>query len=651
MLGKEGLEDRAYQKLASHSAPIIIGADELPPLDILMVHHAFMLNPRNFFSDCVRFGKTGVWAAGMPWQAVSSAMSGRFSEYLPGDRARDTFQRRTKHPWNNLDEPATMKLKCPRCDSMIEVLWTTADGKRTWSSEDPGEDGAGFADKNFCYVCTCGLKTTHEVLRTQRFKNDVRALVYHSIPMHGTFLTKGGLPATISKNAPGSEGYPMTFPNRLMKSGLAKNIAMVCSVKGAEQATMRDVASHINSALSDEKMMRRALRMQKDTRSPTPIERLAIKRMLSKYWDNSSLFSMDLVGAVIRQNSFTDKMHDIDWLHSPTSETTLRRLIFKYESYLSIMARYPLQVVVPTLDIDLAWHTHQLNPPSYVAYTLEKTGSFVNHDDKIDENALSTAFEWTSKTYQEMFGKLYSECLCWYCEAIREPYAASQSAAKKFSRRFINSKISPDPLAAAYAEEHGCDPTRMGPHISTHNAIKSTPEIDIDLSLKALVLTSRLERAYEKACYKAEKEGRPLPKRTEETMYWGHKLQLEEGAKPGGVDACLAPGLFVSNPACQSGKPACIADGGSSLVSEIGTGVGGLCVAPSLDSGKGIAVGACGACSAGVCGGSGFGGCGGGSGAACGSGGGCGGSAGNGGGPGQVFATGANLLFNVLQSG
>ena len=84
-------------------------------------------------------------------------------------------------------------------------------------------------------------------------------------------------------------------------------------------------------------------------------ERIAIRKMMGCYWGNGSMFSMDLVGAVIRQGSFVEKMHAIDWLHSPALRHTIERLITKYERFIQIMAEYPKETAVPTLDIDLAW--------------------------------------------------------------------------------------------------------------------------------------------------------------------------------------------------------------------------------------------------------------------------------------------------------
>ncbi|KAI8193165.1 Glycine-rich domain-containing protein 1 [Colletotrichum sp. SAR 10_65] len=97
-------------------------------------------------------------------------------------------------------------------------------------------------------------------------------------------------------------------------------------------------------------------------------------------------------------------------------------LLTKYTRFMTIVSLASStkdRVAVPTVDVDLAWHTHQLSPRSYYDYTVAETAAFVDHNDKVDEDKLSTAFEWTCKTYQERFGEVYSECKCWYCEMTK----------------------------------------------------------------------------------------------------------------------------------------------------------------------------------------------------------------------------------------
>jgi hypothetical protein len=92
------------------------------------------------------------------------------------------------------------------------------------------------------------------------------------------------------------------------------------------------------------------------------------------------------------------------------------------------------KLCVPTLDVDLAWHTHQTMPASYYAACTSRGGTkFIDHDDKIREDKLSEAFEWTSKVYQENFNEVYSECTCWYCETVRASHVSSVGRVLKMS--------------------------------------------------------------------------------------------------------------------------------------------------------------------------------------------------------------------------
>lgn len=103
----------------------------------------------------------------------------------------------------------------------------------------------------------------------------------------------------------------------------------------------------------------------------------------------------------------------------------MERLIVKYRRFIDIMVANPYQMAVPTLDVDLAWHTHQLSPQSYYGSTTTKASKFIDHDDKVSEDKLNASFEWTSKTYQERYNDVYSECTCWYCESIRAIHVSS----------------------------------------------------------------------------------------------------------------------------------------------------------------------------------------------------------------------------------
>ena len=107
----------------------------------------------------------------------------------------------------------------------------------------------------------------------------------------------------------------------------------------------------------------------------------------------------------------------------------------KYLRFMAIIAAHPNEAAVPTLDVDLAWHTHQLSPRSYLAFTVAKTKTLVDHNDKVDEDKLSLSFERMCKIYMERYDEPYSECTCWYCESIRVMNASGAFSNKLFASK------------------------------------------------------------------------------------------------------------------------------------------------------------------------------------------------------------------------
>ena len=381
-------------------------------IDVLMVWHSYMLNPRRFLEDCIRHGTMAFWQTGLPWVAVDASINNESFAYTCSNEAQRLFEAKTGLSWENSNQSPAIQPKCPKCSKEANVKWTSCTSQKYWSTENPGESGSGYADKDFRHPCSsCSLVLNHEMLRSQKFRHDTMALLMNDIPMPGTLLnTKGkttSLPqAVISHILNNIIGLPEVpkrkrfvratqYPNVLIKKvSLSQSIIEATDMKQHSSVSIGAIRTLIESAVKKVPLLTRN-------------EKVAIRRMMSSYWENSSTFSIDLVGAVIRQGSFIEKMHLIDWLHSPAALSTMARLVEKYGRYFDIIARYYYKVAVPTLDIDLAWHTHQLNPPSYYAYSLSKTRTFIDHDDKIEENKLSEAFEWTSKTYQRMFDQVY----------------------------------------------------------------------------------------------------------------------------------------------------------------------------------------------------------------------------------------------------
>ncbi|EFQ32613.1 uncharacterized protein GLRG_07627 [Colletotrichum graminicola M1.001] len=133
------------------------------------------------------------------------------------------------------------------------------------------------------------------------------------------------------------------------------------------------------------------------------------------------LFTYPLAAAIRRQLSFSTKMARHAWLRSPSLASTLARSRARYARFFQLIAAHPRTVMVPTLDIDLVWHTHQLSPARYLAFSKRAVaGRLVDHDDEIADETLGALAADMQELWADVFdGEAYHACLCWACEGGR----------------------------------------------------------------------------------------------------------------------------------------------------------------------------------------------------------------------------------------
>ncbi|KAH8708552.1 hypothetical protein GQ44DRAFT_690888 [Phaeosphaeriaceae sp. PMI808] len=576
----------------------------LPPLDVLMVWHAYMLNPRIYLEDSVRYTRHKLWRTSFPWELIYRFIDNETFEYYQEET--DYFLR-TTHCWDPMRDHQLKHIKCPKCTKPNKVPWTCPpvtsgpEDLEAYLTNDTGYSGSAFR-----YSCSsCKFTITHEALRVGKFCDDAYNLQYSQRPLAGTILNIWGEPTGTSpgKNLGTHDAF---FPHRvieirsdfqpsILREQMSQLSVEVLKKKFSDVMRSSPEIAMINSQQSKPNFIAKS-------------SRIAVRKVLSHYWDNSSVFGIDLVSAVLRQGTFVQKMKKLDWLHSPSVMSTVQRLIVKYHRFVRLAAENPGKTVVPTLDIDLAWHTHQLTPKIYYRYTLSECKKFLNHDDKIPESNLHTSFQWTSQTYEKKYGQPYSECSCWYCECTREPLR-SNFMSKLSSRR--------SSLAIDKLNEKGftTDP-HLGPHVSAHNALVRNGTITAEQRRKEL---EDLDLQYAKVCKRYQKQkASEAPKKDNSDAYlygaYGYPLyypipvyvpyyadpsstEHTHGTGGGGIGGCVPATCCDSTSlgACAGGSetPGCAASCG----------------------GHGSAAGGCGNCGGGGSGGDGGGGgCGGGGG-------------------------------------
>ena len=122
--------------------------------------------------------------------------------------------------------------------------------------------------------------------------------------------------------------------------------------------------------------------------------------------------SIDLVAAALRQREFAKKItgEECRGMDTPFA---LFKANTRYHKFLLLMnrktgnkRRYPN--LVPTLDIDLCWHTHQLFPVPYRQWCAEHLGTAINHDDTIGRGDLDIGLRKTSLAWYDAYREQYT---------------------------------------------------------------------------------------------------------------------------------------------------------------------------------------------------------------------------------------------------
>ena len=79
----------------------------------------------------------------------------------------------------------------------------------------------------------------------------------------------------------------------------------------------------------------------------------------------------------------------------------------RYFKFLSLTKEKLNISLVPTLDIDLCWHTHQIHASLYRAFIKNHSGRIINHDDTLPEKDLSDGFEATVQAWNKIYHESY----------------------------------------------------------------------------------------------------------------------------------------------------------------------------------------------------------------------------------------------------
>ncbi|KAJ7908144.1 hypothetical protein B0H13DRAFT_2662147 [Mycena leptocephala] len=355
----------------------------MPPLDVLMVWHAYMLNSGWYSEDGNRINALkGLQAGGIAFgAALGRGLGERLTRAPSLDRA-NFWTQMTGTPFDLLDAPTRMvnrEISCPKCCNAVATPYTT-------------NTGSGYLEPNFAMKCTtCFFAITRETLAVRKLANDLAKsdIIDASDVLAGTLYTDTNL-------------MDLRLARRIKTKILAAQ-----SLKPPNTSTCKEYADFL---LKGTNYKLETLRSMVTANMDYSGRRL-IGRIMSAYVDDK-IFSVELVGAVLRQGSFVAKMHGLGWriFDATENDIVLEYAIARYHSFLNLMCFYPKSFLVPTLDIDLAWHTHQLLTKLYHSDTARYMYRYIDHNDKVEESLLTNSFDETRQKWRKEYGVDYTHC-------------------------------------------------------------------------------------------------------------------------------------------------------------------------------------------------------------------------------------------------
>ncbi|CUS08894.1 unnamed protein product [Tuber aestivum] len=404
----------------------LLPRDLLPPLDVLMVWHSYMLNPRRYNEDCIWFEMSAMMNVAFPYEHVVRMPAVPFKDeqheaidddkwdYKLSGHATRYWERVSSQAPHILEEilwksPPKRLIRCPACAKEIDVLICEVEPenrKRGWISEEFAVDCEG-----------CGVGITMESLCAEKFRKDIKSLI------------EGGEGSRMSPRITSLDLQGATYlhPSSPTSFDVLNSLNNLICTTFPEPPTLQShpTLTSIITALG--------------THPVLPL-------LQSCYAETPTPYSLNLSLAVLRQGSFVDKMHHQLWIRSPAlmgrlpldsiplvrarPETRsvvlinppdtsgfLQRAVSRYESYFALFKLHPGKILVPTIDVDLVWHTAMLTPLAYREYCKNVAGRFIDHNDKLSDDILDDGVEYTSTAFEEATGgEEYRKCLCWHCE-------------------------------------------------------------------------------------------------------------------------------------------------------------------------------------------------------------------------------------------
>ncbi|CAF1256041.1 unnamed protein product [Adineta steineri] len=124
--------------------------------------------------------------------------------------------------------------------------------------------------------------------------------------------------------------------------------------------------------------------------------------------DSSFVPSIDLTQAVIRQRYFLQNFQKHDLSERSFKQQDLsyfEQLVQNYVLFFKLAREN--EMIIPTSDIDIIWHSHMRRPVHYRTVSKALCGFVLDHDDAIEQSILSNNYQKTAERWKQAYNTDY----------------------------------------------------------------------------------------------------------------------------------------------------------------------------------------------------------------------------------------------------
>ncbi|CAG8524786.1 2075_t:CDS:2 [Diversispora eburnea] len=279
----------------------------------------------------------------------------------------------TKQPWVlDPNDNSNFKMKCPWCKDIIQIPWKNY--VKLMQNIETDEK---------CLTCKASLSV--ETLSCKRFIDDIVEWNKDKTKFIGGTLVD-------LKDGSCSELFALNNSSLLFSTDDSDIKYLTVSKSLTWEHIINELDNHVNQ------LKKITVEMKKKIK-------IIVQRTVFAYNGIPFPFSIDLIGAVFRQREFTEKMVNNKMINRTEVQANAT---IRYLKFLFLMKEKQKTILVPTLDIDLCWHTHQIHASLYREFTKKHIGRIINHDDTLTEGALSDGFAATARAWYKKYREPYT---------------------------------------------------------------------------------------------------------------------------------------------------------------------------------------------------------------------------------------------------